>query len=523
MAQILRVLIVEDSQDDFDVLLREIRRAGFDVAAEKVATLAGISEALRRQKWDIVLSDYALAAFTALNVLKIVQEEARDLPVVIISGSVNERTVVEAIRAGAFDYMMTDNLLRLGPAIERALRESALRKERKLLEEQFLQSQKMEAIGRLAGGIAHDFNNLLTIISGYTQLLLTRTTVEDSSRSSLEEIERAAGRAADLTRQLLAFSRRQALQPRVVDLNELVANMEKMLRRMIGEDVEVVTVPSSNLKPVKADPGQIEQVIMNLALNSRDAMPHGGKLIIETANVMLDGNYVREHVGTKPGPYAMLAITDTGVGMNAETRSHMFEPFFTTKEAGRGTGLGLATVYGIVKQSGGSTWVYSEVGIGTTVKVYLPAVSDAVETPQQEALTAGRGKGTETVLLVEDEKPVRDLVSTVLRGAGYRVLEANNGEDALKICNSNREPPQLLLTDVVLPEMSGPELAAKVLAVRPEVKTLYVSGYTDEAMSRYGILGSAKAFLQKPFMPSALLQKVRDVLDAPAQAVTPSS
>ncbi len=384
--------------------------------------------------------------------------------------------------------------------------------ERKQLEDQLRQSQKMEAVGRLAGGVAHDFNNLLTIISGYSQLLLERLSPGDRLRANVEEIRKAGERAASLTRQLLAFSRQQVISPQILDMNAVVASMEKMLTRLIGEDIELVTVQGPNLGGVKADPGQIEQVILNLAVNSRDAMPQGGKIILETANVELDEAYSRGHYSVRPGSYVMLAVSDTGIGMDAETMSHIFEPFFTTKEKGKGTGLGLAMVYGIVKQSGGCIWVYSEPGRGTTFKIYLPRVERPVQAAEPAKAGAELASGSETILLVEDEEAVRSLVRGVLESNGYAVLEASRPEEALDICERHKAPIQLMLTDVVMPQMSGRELADRLVAIHSETKILYMSGYTDNSIVRNGVLEEGIPFLEKPFTPEALTRKVREVL-----------
>ena len=384
---------------------------------------------------------------------------------------------------------------------------------RRQLEEQFRQAQKMEAIGQLAGGVAHDFNNLLTVILGFAELAAAE--IETGSRLSepLEEIRKAGERAAGLTRQLLAFSRRQVLEPRVLDVNELVANLDKMLRRLIGEDIELATVLDPGAGRIRADAGQIEQVIVNLAVNARDAMPGGGKLTIETRNVDLDEVYAREHIAVRPGPYVMLAITDSGVGMSAETKTHMFEPFFTTKEKGKGTGLGLATVYGIVKQSEGNIWVYSELHRGTTFKAYFPRVESASENAARHLADGRSTRGSETVLLVEDEKAVRTLTRKILERSGYSVLEMADGEEALEAARLQPEPIHLLLTDVVMPQVSGPDLAARIVAMRPEVKVLFMSGYTDDAVVRHGVLADGVHFLQKPFTPEALTRKIREILD----------
>jgi signal transduction histidine kinase len=385
--------------------------------------------------------------------------------------------------------------------------------ERKQLEEQLLQAQKMEAIGRLAGGVAHDFNNLLTAIIGYSQLALQRIPPDDPLRHDLDEIRKAGERAATLTRQLLAFSRKQVLQPKVLDLNAVVADTSKMLHRLIGEDIRFRTILDPAIKRVKADPGQIEQVLMNLAVNARDAMPDGGSLSIETANVYLDEEYARHHVEVQPSHYVMLAVSDTGCGMSSEILSHIFEPFFTTKEQGKGTGLGLAMVYGIVKQSGGHIWVYSEPGKGTTFKVYLPWAEEAAASEksaaQQSALLP---TGTETILLAEDDAQVREFASRVLSELGYKVIEAINGEQALKEAEQATKI-DILLTDMVMPYIGGKELSEKLRAIRPGIKVLFLSGYTENKILHQGMLDGDVAFLHKPFTPGELARKVREMLD----------
>jgi two-component system cell cycle sensor histidine kinase/response regulator CckA len=384
--------------------------------------------------------------------------------------------------------------------------------ERKYLEEQLRQAQKMEAIGRLAGGIAHDFNNLLTAITGYSELSLRQLQPEDPLRSNIEEIRKAGNRAASLTRQLLAFSRKQVLQPKVLDLNSVVFEIEKMLKRLMGEDIELSVIQDPQLGSIKGDRGQIEQVIMNLAVNARDAMEGGGKLTIETNNVCVDEAYMDQHIAVSPGSYVVLAVSDTGVGMDRETQSHIFEPFFTTKEAGKGTGLGLSTVYGIVKQSGGNIWVYSEVGQGTTFKIYLPRVAEEVQEYNQGKERQGVRPGTETILLAEDEEIVRQLMREVLKSNGYEVLEAANGVEALLLCERHRGPIHLMITDVVMPEISGRELTERLARLRPEMKVLFMSGYMDDKIIHHGILDSDIPFLQKPFTPYTLALKVREVL-----------
>ena len=385
--------------------------------------------------------------------------------------------------------------------------------ERRHLEDQLRQSQKMEAVGRLAGGIAHDFNNLLTAILGNCQLLERQLTAPEQEmlRQDVVEVRRAGERAASLTQQLLAFSRKQVLRAIAVDVNVVVADIDKMLRRMIGEDIDLVTVLRSGVAPVKADPNQLEQVVLNLAINARDAMPHGGRLTIETANIELDDSYARQHLPATPGHYVLLAVSDTGHGMDEETKAHLFEPFFTTKGVGKGTGLGLATVYGIVKQFAGYIWVYSERGHGTTFKIYLPQAEGARE-PAAPPAPAPRG-GSETVLLVEDEEAVRTLAQKVLRARGYTVLEAGTGHEALAFRERHKGPIDLLLTDVIMPGMNGRELAEELAPSYRGIRVLYMSGYTDDAVLRHGVLEEGTAYIQKPFTPDALAQRVRDVLD----------
>ncbi len=404
----------------------------------------------------------------------------------------------------------------LAVAIKNALTESQRHDEevrRQQSEQQFLQSQKMESVGRLAGGIAHDFNNLLTVINGHAEMVMAQLKEGDPLRNVLLEIQKAGDRAAGLTRQLLAFSRKQVLQPRILDLNQVITEMDKMLRRVIGEDVELVNALRPSLWPVKADPGQIEQVIMNLVINARDAMPQGGKIVIDTANVVLDESYASRHMPLKTGPYVMLALSDTGTGISREVQAHIFEPFFTTKEQGKGTGLGLSTVYGIVKQSGGCIWLYSEPGRGTTFKIYLPQAGEAIVAAPIGAERPLPKRGTETLLLVEDEDVVRFLTREILVGQGYTVLEASRGDEAIRICTQHGGPIHLMVTDVVMPGMSGPQVAKALQPLRPEMKVLYVSGYTDDAIVHHGILTSGLAFLQKPFAPESLARKVREVLE----------
>ena len=387
--------------------------------------------------------------------------------------------------------------------------------DRKHLADQLRQSQKMQAVGELAGGVAHDFNNLLMVVKGHAEMLIDRLPPTSPQRFNVEQIQTAAERAASLTRQLLAFSRKQVLQARVLDLNEVVGGMIQMVSRVIDENIELAFLPGAKLGNVKADPSQIEQVVLNLVVNARDAMPGGGRLTIETSGVELDKNYTVQHaiVDFEPGPYVMLTVADTGCGMDAQTQARIFEPFFTTKESGRGTGLGLATVYGVVKQSGGYIWVYSEPGQGSTFKVYLPRVAASAENASVEKIISAPASGSETILFVEDEQGVRELVREYLSGCGYSVLEASDGVQALEIAAMHPGAIQMLITDVVMPRLSGRELAAQIASSRRNLKVLYISGYTDDSVFRHGVLEGGMEFLQKPFNLKALAQKIREILD----------
>jgi PAS domain S-box-containing protein len=633
----LRILIVEDSEDDTQLLLRELRRGGYDPKHERVDSAAAMDRALARQQWDLVIADYSVPNFNSMTALSLLKERGHDLPFIIVSGTITEEAAVFTMKAGAHDYLLKGNLKRLIPAIDRELREAeshrerrkavaALREsekrlqaildnspafiflkdtegrylyvnpqfgqltplapeqilgktddeifppeqaaafrandlkvlqagvalefeevaghqdelhtsivakfplrntegtvyaicgiatditQRKSLEAQLRQAQKMEAIGRLAGGIAHDFNNLLTVIIGFSELMLLSLPVGVPHHDSVEQIRQAGEKGASLTRQLLAFSRQQVLQPKVLDLNAVVANMDTMLQRVIGEDIDLLTMLSPSLTSVKADPGQIQQILMNLVVNARDAMPEGGRLTIETADVVLDTDYARRHVDVSPGRYVLLAVSDTGCGMDKQTQARLFEPFFTTKAEGKGTGLGLSTVYGIVKQSGGNIWVYSEPGHGTTFRIYLPRIEEAAQAVEPDKAQEPSPRGSETILLVEDEAGVRNLAKTILQTQGYTVLEAAQGEEALRLSGQHEGLIHLMVTDMVMPEMSGRELAERLKPLRPNMKILFVSGYTDKAMLHHGELDPGMAFLQKPFTPQTLARKVREVL-----------
>lgn len=513
----LQVLLVEDSEDDAELALLALRRGGYDPIWERVQTAKDLRDALGRRAWDVVISDYSMPDFSAPQAFAVVKETGIDVPFIIVSGTVGEDVAVEAMRSGVNDYLMKGALARLAPAVEREIRDAQVRSERKkaderlaLLDQMLRQSQKMEAIGRLASGISHDFNNLLAVIVSYTDMLIHDGVLSSPRSEDLQEILAAAMRAAELTGQLLAFSRRQVLEPRILDLNEVITSLDRMLRRVIGSDVTLTTIPSPNLGRVKADYGSVEQVIVNLAVNARDAMPGGGRLTIETANVDLDEAYATEHFGASTGPHVMVAVTDTGTGIPREVQSRIFEPFFSTKEIGKGTGLGLSTVLGIVQQSGGSVFVYSEPGKGSTFKVYFPRTDDPMTTARTSVPPENLG-GTETVIVVEDDASVRRALSRVLENYGYRVLHAETVNETLELCSSAKNP-SVLITDVVMPDMSGRELAERAIALRPDMRILYVSGYTDNTIQDRGALAPGIHFLQKPFTPEALGRKMREVI-----------
>ncbi len=639
----LRILHVEDSPTDAKLIARTLHYAGLVAEITRVDEEAAMREALAGGEWDAILCDWSMPRFGALPALAVAKELRLDLPFIIISGTIGEEVAVDAMRAGAHDYVLKDRLSRLPPALERELRdhqtrvvarrseaarlalearfgrltesgiigvsvgndagvmveandaflaligytrddlvaqrirwqdlsapefrelthhaaaevrtrgvaqphekdyirkdgtrvsvlvglaaldethsiafivdttarkraEEALRRS----EEQLRQAQKMEAVGRLAGGVAHDFNNILSVILSYGEIVFDTMPATDPARADIEEIVKAGRRAADLTRQLLMFSRQEVAEPRVIDVNELLAKMDRMLRRILGEDVDLASSPARSLGRISADPSHIEQVVMNLVVNARDAMPTGGKITIETADVDLDEDYARTHLGIAPGRYVMLAVSDTGIGMDRATQVRIFEPFFTTKDKSKGTGLGLSTVFGIVQQCHGSIWVYSEVGVGSTFKVYLPRVDAMLATDIAEHTPAAL-TGTETILLAEDDPQIRTVACLILRQLGYRVIDAANADEAVRASAELTDEIHLLVTDVVMPQMSGPELAKRLLRDRPRMRVLCMSGYTDDALVRHGAVDSGMAYLQKPITPDRLARKVRAVLDA---------
>ncbi len=640
MGETLRVLQVEDSESDAALIVRRLQKAGYEVRSERVEDRDEMRSALDREDWDVILADHHLSQFNAPTALQILNETGKDIPFIVVSGSIGEELAVGMMKSGAHDYVLKNNLGRLAPAVTREIREARSRRDRRLaeralrgseerlalaieatqlgtfdlsvktgeliwsdlakrhfglpadagisygtflqglhpedrdrtdmlvkgllqpgsngqyateyrtigiedrvtrwisswgrvffdsqelpvrfvgvtldvteskkLEDQFRQAQKLESIGRLAGGVAHDFNNLLTVINGYSDILLGRLDPLDPSHLPVTEIRKAGGRAVELTRQLLTFSRKQVIEPKPLNLNELVSGTREMLARLIGEDIEVVTCLAPDLGNVFADAGQLHQVLMNLVVNARDAMPNGGRLTIETANREPGPNGAEERAAGS----VLLVVGDSGVGMDEETRKRIFEPFFTTKASGVGTGLGLATVYGIVQQCGGWIDVKTEPGEGTKFTIGLPrtAVSLSPELPAHKENAAGRA---ETVLVVEDQEEVRSLVMMVLKRQGYRLLEAKNGKQALSVAEHHPGPIHLLLTDLVMPGMNGKDLADRLQLARPSMRVLFMSGYPDKVLPNSAVSNGDVHFIAKPFTPVTLAGRVRELLSAP--------
>jgi two-component system, cell cycle sensor histidine kinase and response regulator CckA len=642
MSDLLRVLMVEDLATDAKLVARELGRAGHQVEFERVEDAAAMRAALARRRWDLIISDSSMPHFSAEAALAVLKETRQDIPFIIVSGTIGDELAVQAMRAGANDFVLKDKLGRLAPAVERELRDQKVRESRRQsqaghaaileaaldaiigmdhagnitefspaaektfgysrdevlgkpladvlvppalreahrkglarylatgqgpvigkriemsavrrdgsefpvelaitrlrsdgpasfigfvrditarkqaeerlqrAEEQLRQGQKMEAVGQLAGGIAHDFNNMLAVVLSSSSFLLEGLSASDPRREDAEEIKLAAERAASLTRQLLAFSRKQALGPRVIDLHSVIAGLEKMLHRLIGEEIELTTVYAAGLGRVKADPGQIEQVILNLVLNARDAMPGGGKLRIETADVQLDSVHASEQATVPPGSYVLVTVSDSGVGMDAETQRRIFEPFFTTKEKSKGTGLGLSTCYGIVKQSGGHIRLTSEPGRGSAFKIHLPRIDEEVELIAERKAPHDLS-GAEIVLVVEDDDRVRAVVKKILDSKGYHVLAVRDATEAIAVADQYPKAIDLVLTDVVMPGLSGPDLTKSLLLRRPQLKLLYMSGYMDHSLLENAAVDPARNFLPKPFTPEILASKVREILDA---------
>jgi signal transduction histidine kinase len=518
----LHILHLEDDQNDAEIVLSTLRADGIPCDVKRVETCADFTAAIENNGFDIIFSDFALPTFDGIAALELARKQCPDVPFILISGTLGEDLAIESLKSGATDYVLKQRLSRLVPAVRRAMHDVETRAEHKRLEAQFIEAQKMEVIGQLAGGVAHDFNNLLAVIMGYSELMVLKLPANGSMRKEAEEIGHAANRAAGLTRQLLAFSRKQKVQPVVLDLNEVVAGTDKMLRRLIDENIDLQVVAGKDLGRIKADSGYVGQVLMNLVVNARDAMTSGGKLTIETSNVTPDKNYGQAHAGVTPGSYVMLTVSDTGSGMTEEVRAHIFEAFFTTKPKGKGTGLGLATCQTIVSQCGGHIDVFSKLGEGTTFKIYFPRVEQAAEASVRPLVWGGAmPRGTETILFVEDEPAVRQLACSVLESLGYKVLRATNGQEGLNLARETKgQPIRLVVTDVIMPQMGGKVMAEWLKTTYPDLKVLYTSGYTDDALAEQGVLEAGVAFLPKPYTPAALAHKVREILDSGGEAAT---
>ncbi len=515
----LRFLCLEDNPVDADLIMATLTESGIACEARRVDTREAFVAALREGEIDIILADYSLPGFDGITALTLARKMRPDVPFIFVSGTLGEELAIDTMHRGATDYILKHRLGRLVPSVQRALRELHARAERKQAEDalqrtekQLRQAQKMEAVGRLAGGLAHDFNNLLTVIMGHSQVLLSDMGASHPLKAKVEEMQKAGERAATLIRQLLTFSKKQPSLHKVLTLNPIIANIESMLRRLIGEDIDFIVTPSPSHLRVKADPAQVEQVLVNLVVNARDAMPNGGALRIETALVHLAQTPIYHLKPLSPGPYVRLSVSDTGCGMPPDVLAHIFEPFFTTKQEEKGTGLGLSTVFGIVTQSGGGLDVTTVVGQGTRFNVYLPSVTEEVDQASGTEPTAHSVRGHETILVVEDDTSVRELVRDELNKLGYRVLEATNGLEACLVATQQIGALQLLLTDVVMPGMNGTELAGHLRAIKPDLKLLFISGYTDDVGIGAGDVSSA--YLEKPFTPECLAKAVRDLLDA---------
>jgi len=505
----LRVLFIEDSEDDARLQVRLLRQAGYDVFHERVDSVESLTQALEKA-WDIVISDYSMPHFRGTDALKLVRDRGLDVPFIFVSGTIGEDSAVAALKVGAHDYLMKSNLGRLIPAVQRELRESEERRQRRRLEAQVHQLQRFEAIGRLAGGVAHDFNNVIGAIMGWADIGAQSAEHGSDLQDKFIKIRSQADRASALTRQLLAFARRQMLEPCNTNLNELAKEEISLLRNVIGERIEIQMNLAEDVSIIWADPGQIEQVLMNLCLNARDAMPDGGQLLIETQDVTVGEG--QDHSYAAPGRYVLLKVTDSGSGMNAETLAHIFEPFFTTKEVGRGTGLGLATVYGIVKQHKGFIDVDSLVGKGTAFRVYLPLGNGPAVQPEKPAVGSMRG-GTECILIAEDNDDLREAAHEILVSLGYRVIVVGDGEEAVRAFETQAKEIDLVFMDVVLPKLNGPEAYLKMAALNPGISVIFTTGYATET-SLIPIRTREKAtILQKPYGSQYLAQKLREKLD----------
>ncbi len=513
MAIPLRALIIEDSQNDCDLLLSMLGSGGYDVTHQRVYNAAALTSTLEDGQWDIVISDYSMPGFKGTDALTMVREKGLDVPFVFLSGTIGEEIAVNAMRAGAQDYVIKGNAARLLPAIQRELREAEVRRERKQMEQRVRQLEKFEALGKLAGGVAHDFNNVIGAIMGWAELGVDRVSSDSHEAKLFRSIREQATRAAGLTRQLLAYARRQVLEPKNVNLNQMVNEGMALLQKVIGEQIEIKMVLASDLRITRGDPSQIEQVLMNLCFNARDAMPKGGQLLIETRNVDLDSHYCKRHADALPGRHIQLSVSDTGIGMDPATTERIFEPFFTTKEIGKGTGLGLATVMGIVKQHGGFVEVYSELGRGTAFRVYLPASEGAAE-PLHHVDDAPVRGGIETILVAEDHEGMREMAQEILETLGYRLLLARDGEEAVHQFATHRNDISLLLLDVIMPKLDGVDAYEQICQTRGGVPVIFTSGYSDHGPALASLAAKGAAVLQKPYSSKVLARRVRELLDA---------
>lgn len=514
----LRLLQLEDNTVDAELILATLNEGGIPCETSRVDRRDTFVDALKAGKIDLILADYSLPGFDGITALSLAQQLRPDIPFIFVSGTLGEELAIDAMHRGATDYILKQRLGRLVPSLQRAIRELQERQERARVEEalrqsekQLRQAQKMEAVGRLAGGLAHDFNNLLTVIMGHAQVLLNEMETEHPFRAKVEEMQKAGDRAATLIRQLLTFSRKQPSTPKVLSVNPLITNFETMMRRLIGEDLELTLALTPQDLRISADPAQIEQVLMNLVVNARDAMPKGGRLRIETAQVELTKMPMYHVQLPALGTFVKISVSDTGTGMSPDTLTHIFEPFFTTKEEGKGTGLGLSTVFGIVTQSGGGLDVTSRIGQGSRFDVYFPSVRSNLDPTASDQTPRSSNRGGETILLVEDDASVRDLVRDELKKLGYRVLESKNGLEACLVATQQIGNYQLLLTDVVMPGMNGTELAQHLRILKPDLRILFISGYADDV--GIGATDQLSDYLQKPFTPEALSQRIRQLLD----------
>ena len=523
MAQPLRALIIEDSEEDCALLLRRLRQGGYDVSHQRVDTAEALQNLLREDEWDCVISDFSMPGFSGISALKIVREKDPDVPFIFVSGTIGEDVAVDAMRVGAQDYVLKGNLTRLLPAIRRELADAETRRDHRRAEQKLRQLEKFEAIGKLAGGIAHDFNNVIGAIMGWAELGVEEVPAETRAYKLFLQIREQSERAARLTQQLLAYARRQVLTPRNLNLNDIVGEAMALLQPVIGEQIEIKSVLASDLRTTQADPAQIEQVLLNLCFNARDAMPKGGRLLIETHNAELDEEYCRRSGSISPGHYVRLSVSDNGVGMDASVVEKIFEPFFTTKEKGKGTGLGLATVFGIVKQHLGHIEVYSEIGKGSVFRVYLPAIEAAAEARKEIQEVRVRG-GTETILLAEDHEGLRLMSQQMLAALGYSIVLARDGREAIEKFGANPRNISLVVLDVVMPRLGGPAALEHIRGINPSVPVIFTSGYSEESEILSSLVSSGSALLlQKPYPPKDLARKIRDLLDKAARQEPPAS